>query len=84
MTNTGVTLLTKKHFDEFPLWKFNDDGDVYLPVSNPDELPEDIRDLRVKAEFLTPAGVVLDGYIVCAEKVFSIGVFYQEQTAQHL
>lgn len=70
-----VRLLTQRHFEECPMWSFLGDSESYRPVRTPEELPEDIRDLRTKANFVSKSGIRLSGYIVGADNVFSVGIF---------
>lgn len=57
------------------MWRFVEDGEFYLPVSGPAELPEKIGDLRTAATFVTQKGEKIAGYIVGADRVFAIGLF---------
>jgi hypothetical protein len=70
--------LSRDHFERCPTWRFNEDSEGYYPVSVPEELPENIRDLRTFVRFLTVGGDCYDGYIVGAGKVFSVGIFFGE------
>lgn len=71
----GKRLTTPSDFFACPIWRFDDGDDNYYPVLNPDELPESERDLSIRALFVTPSGVRLDGYVVGISRVFSIGLF---------
>jgi hypothetical protein len=80
LTNNNVLLLTEGHFEECPVWRFDDNGDVYYPVTTPDALPENIKDLRTSVKLYSPNGSIFNGYIVGADKIFSIGIFNKGKT----
>lgn len=84
MTNDGVNSLQENHFDEFQIWYFNEDNDLYYPASFPDQIPEYLnpRDLRIKAIFETPSAISFKGYIVGIERIFSIGIFLHQKKFQ--
>lgn len=71
----NIKLLTAGHFQDCPMWRFVESTESYRPVRKPEELPESVKDLRTKAEFISPNGLKFNGYIVGADRVFSIGLF---------
>ena len=72
-------VLTPPDFKDCPVWRYDEDADGYFPVWGEDDLPERVRDLSLQADFTTPAGKALTGYIVGVENVFSIGLFFNER-----
>lgn len=79
MGNKAI-LLTEGHFEECPVWRFDEDSDGFYPVNEPEALPENIRDLRTAVVFTTHDGQSFNGYIVGAGRVFSIGIFKDGKT----
>jgi hypothetical protein len=81
----GIRYTRKEDFDACAIWYYEEESDLYYPITSPDEIPDyaDPRDLTVKALFHTPSGSVFDGYIVLPRdtesKVFSIGIFVNER-----
>jgi hypothetical protein len=57
-------------FDECPVWAGEyDDG--FVPVFNHDPLPEDVGNLYLKVEFVTPGGVRLAGCVSTPARHFA-------------
>lgn len=75
MAASAKKLLQPSDFDECPVWSYDEDGDNYYPVRVEGDLPEQSRDLRILAEFVTPSGRKLRGYVGGVERVFAIGLF---------
>ena len=84
MIDNGVNLLQETHFDEFQIWYYDEDHDLYYPVKSPDQILEhlDPRDLRIKAIFDTPSEISFKGYIVGIDRIFSIGIFLHQKKFQ--
>lgn len=74
-TKLRVNFLTETHFTISPIWKFIDGIDLYEPIFSPEDIPDDSRDLRIKAEFTTPSGIKFFGYVVGVQNFFSIAFF---------
>lgn len=72
-------LLTPSDFKDYPIWRYDEDADGYFPVVGEEDLPERVRDLRLRADFTAPTGKIIMGYIVGVEDVFSIGLFSNER-----
>lgn len=68
-------LTTPSDFFSCPVWRYDDEDDLYHPVLEENDIPESERDLSFRAIFTTPAGKKLDGYVVGISRVFSIGLF---------
>jgi hypothetical protein len=68
-------LPTSSDFFVCPIWRYDEDDDLYHPVSTEDEIPESERDLSIRAVFTTPSGAKIDGYVVGISRVFSIALF---------
>lgn len=69
---------TPSDFFECPIWRYDDEDDLYYPILTPEDIPESERDLSIRAVFTTPSGKKLDGYVVGISRVFSIGLFGRE------
>ena len=80
MENNFKVVLQPSDFDVCPVWRFDEDADAYFPVRNANELPEQVRDLRIASEFITRSGQKFQGYISGVDKVSSIGLFVDAQT----
>jgi hypothetical protein len=71
-------LLAPADFMRCPVWIYDEDREVYREVHGPDDLhgeQYDLYDLHIKAVFITPGGVELNGEVVGVENVFAIGLF---------
>jgi hypothetical protein len=80
MTELGPRKMkTPTDFFACPIWRYDEDDDVYYPVLEEKEIPEFEHDLRIRAVFTTPSGQKLDGYVVGISRVFSMGLFGREQ-----
>lgn len=79
MNINPVKILSRDCFLLCPAWRYDEDSDFYYPVMGVDDLPEMIRDLRIMAKFKAPAGHVFDGYISGVDRIFSIGLFFEER-----
>lgn len=75
LENEPRKLLRPEDFAACALWKYDDEVDLYYPVLSAEQLPEAARDLMIRAEFRTPSGVLLNGYVVGIHGIFSIGLF---------
>jgi hypothetical protein len=59
-----VSGLTRKHFDQYPVWTWvedSDEEDLVCPILETDPLPTDLGDLFIRADFWTPTGLHLIG-----------------------
>lgn len=72
-------LPTPSDFFLCPIWRYDDEDDLYHPVQDAEELPESERDLSIRAIFTTPSGKKIDGYIVGISRVFSMGLFGEDR-----
>jgi hypothetical protein len=75
-------LPTPADFRACPIWRYDQDDELYHPVVAGKDLPESERDVSIYARFQTPAGFEFDGYVVGIERVFSIGLFAGDQVFQ--
>lgn len=75
METNGKGNLSPSDFDLCPAWKYDEDSDLFYPVSGEKDLPEMARDLIIRAVFTTPSGDRFDGYIGGVERVFSMALF---------
>ena len=78
--DNGVELLEQRHLNECPLWRDDQDKDLYFPVRSPDEMPENPGDLLIKSDFFTPNKMRFSGYIKGInkgiDKLLYINIFY--------
>lgn len=70
---------TAADFFACPIWRYDEEDDLYHPVLDEGEIPESERDLSIRAIFTTPSGNKLDGYVVGISKIFSIGLFSHDR-----
>jgi hypothetical protein len=68
-------LASPADFMACPIWRYDDEDDLYHPILEPDQLPESERDLSTRALFVTPGNKRIDGYVVGISRVFSIALF---------
>jgi hypothetical protein len=57
-------------FDECPVWA-SDDDDNFIAVHNRDPLPEDLGNLFIKVDFVTPGGVHLAGCVTAPARHYA-------------
>ena len=75
MTVTPKDMKTAADFFACPIWRYDEEDDLYYPVMEESDIPESERDLSIRAVFVTPSGKKIDGYVVGISRVFSIGLF---------
>jgi hypothetical protein len=71
----NTRILVEEDFDAHPLWRYDDETDLYYPIMSIEEVPEYSRSLFIRARFYSPAGIVFNGYLVGAENIYCIGIF---------
>ncbi|QZI68008.1 hypothetical protein K5F93_16300 [Pseudomonas protegens] len=62
-------------YQEYSMWKYDGESDLYYPVLSPKELPDEESCLTIHSSFTLPNGKEIEGYIVGVERVFSMGFF---------
>ncbi len=67
-------------YQEYSMWKYDEDSDLYYPVLSPKELPDEESCLTIYSVFTLPNGKEIKGYIVGVERVFSMGFFGKDNT----
>lgn len=77
LENRTRNYLRLADFQIFPVWKYDEDSELFHPVVEMNDLPERTRDLFISAELVTASGLRFDGYVVGVERIFSIGLFYK-------
>lgn len=75
MITNGIELIKLRDFETSPVWRFDEDCDLYFPVLQGRDLPESERDVSIFVECKSNFGHPFDGYIVGIDKVFSMGLF---------
>jgi hypothetical protein len=73
-------LVTLQDFQSCPVWRYDEDDDLYHPVMRESDLPDSQRDVSIFAEFKTPGGHSFSGYVVGISRVFSVGLFCGDRT----
>jgi len=76
----GLEIINKAEFGRHAVWRFDEDSDLLYPVDHPDDMPDNPRDVQIRAVFFTPIGEELEGHIVGIDNVFCIGIFVNEET----
>jgi hypothetical protein len=76
-TKKGKSYLNKQDLQQHSIWIEHEDDDLVYPVCSSDDFPENMqmRDLRIRAKFTTPGGIVFDGYIIGLKNIFCIVIF---------
>lgn len=62
-------------YQEYSLWKYDEDSDLYYPVLSPKDLPDEESCLSIYSSFILPNGKEIKGCIVGVERVFSMALF---------
>ena len=75
MDANGIKLVDLQNFETCPVWRYDEDDDLYFPVLTGKDLPEFERDVAIFVEYKTPSGIKFPGYIMGISKVFSLGLF---------
>ena len=75
MKDKGKNNLIPSDFHSCPVWKYDEDSDLFYPVGGESDLPDLARDLKIRAVFMAPTGEVLEGYVVGVDRIFSMGLF---------
>jgi hypothetical protein len=75
----GLRTLSKNDYDKHPLWKYDEDTDLYYPVVGEDDFPFLVADFRIRASFHAQCGLTLSGYISGLKNIFAIGIFIEDQ-----
>lgn len=78
MENSNREYLTSPDFEFCPVWKYDEDSELFHPVRGGNDLPERTRDLFIGATFMTASGMRFEGYVVGVERIFSIGLFFND------
>jgi len=67
----GKEYLTKQDLQQHSIWIEHDVDELTYPVTGAEDLPENIglNDLRIRAYFITPNGIELNGYIIGLKNV---------------
>lgn len=78
--NYGTRLISENNMDTHPLWRYDDETDLYYPIFSIDEFPEYSRSLFIRAKFFSPNGIILKGYLVGAINIYCIRLFFHGKT----
>lgn len=73
------TYLTLQDLKRHSVWKFNEADDLTYPVNCAEDFPEGQYDLSIRANFTTPSGIELFGYLVGIKNIFSIAILCEGQ-----
>ncbi len=72
--------LNKLAFERHPVWRFDDEREGKVPVEELDPVKYVDDPLMIKAQFRTPNGVELSGYIVGYELYYAFFVFANDRS----
>lgn len=80
MVTNGIELVEMRDFQFCPVWRYDEDMNLYFPVTEGKDLPESERDVSIFVECKANSGHTFSGYIVGISKIFSMGLFCKEKT----
>ena len=72
-------MLSEADFDAYPLWRYDERDDLYHPILSMDEIPEDNRDMFIRAKFYSPNKMIFKGYVNNILKVFCVNFFWNNK-----
>jgi hypothetical protein len=75
LENKPHKVAVRSDFAQCSLWRRDEHDDLVYPVVSEKDIPENDRDLLIRAKFTTPSGDAFDGYIVGFSRVFAISIF---------
>jgi hypothetical protein len=75
LATNAKKVLAPQDFSSCAIWRYDDEDDLYHPVTSIGQLPESERVLSIRSTFTTPEGKSFPGYVVGIERVFSFGLF---------
>jgi hypothetical protein len=75
----GKPYLTEKDLQEHPIWARSEEDDLIYPVFGPEDFPDDSRSLKIRADFTTPNGMTLKGYICGIRNIFGVALFWENE-----
>lgn len=67
-------------YQEYSMWKYDEESELFYPVLSLEDFPEAESDLSIYTRFTLPNGKNVEGYTVGVERVFSMGLFGSEST----
>jgi hypothetical protein len=79
LVSNPTKLLRPSDFYDVPIWRWDDGDDMNHPVLSPTQLPDSDSDVSIFAKFTTPKGDVIDGCVFGISRVFSVGIFGDNQ-----
>jgi hypothetical protein len=80
LVTNGIKIVEARDFKIFPVWRYDEDDDLYFPVLEGRDLPDSERDISILVDCTAKSGHQFNGYIVGIRKVFSMGLFCAEKT----
>lgn len=80
-TKKGKEYLTKKDLQQHSMWIERDEDELTYPICGEQDFPENMgfNDLRIRARFITPAGIELNGYIIGLKNIYCIVIFLNDE-----
>jgi hypothetical protein len=75
LVTNAKKVLSPQDFSTCAIWRYDDEDNLYHPVTSISQVPESERLLSIRATFTTPEGKSLPGYVVGIERIFSFGLF---------
>ena len=79
LTNCWRNELTKKDFDQYPVWVWDDQEEGFLPLSDIEPSLNEHYPLFIKACFAS-GGYEFDGYLVGGDSFYAFFLFFKNQT----
>jgi hypothetical protein len=74
----GIKFVRLQDFSVCPVWRYDEDDDLYYPVLQGKDLPISEKDVSIFVECKINTGHIFNGYIVGIGNVFSMGLFCDE------
>jgi hypothetical protein len=78
MTTKGY--LRPQDFRDWPVWSFSPDSETYSQVRSLEDVPPDMYDFMIHADFTAPNGRIFEGEVVGVNDVFAVGLFAQDES----
>ena len=69
--------LSRADFEAHPIWVWDEDSDVHLPIADQEPSPEEDGPLFIKARFESH-GRLFDGYLIGGSTFYAFGLFVED------
>lgn len=64
MAVNGIKIVELHDFESCPVWRYDEDEDLYFPVRQEEDVPDSERDILIFVECKINSGHKFPGYIV--------------------